>query len=71
MHHEPYYGIPLVLARWTMAEGERLAAEARLARDDDALLEEWAVQPPGRHGRVLLAEIESYLEFFAIARAAA
>jgi hypothetical protein len=30
---------------------------------------EWTATPPGRLGRRLLADIECYLEFFAIARA--
>jgi hypothetical protein len=30
---------------------------------------EWTATPPGRLGRRLLAEIEPYLEFFALARA--
>ena len=29
---------------------------------------EWAAAPPGRLGKRLLADIEPYLEFFAIAR---
>jgi len=29
---------------------------------------EWTAPPPGRLGRRLLADIEPYLEFFAIAR---
>jgi hypothetical protein len=40
--------------------GAREADEARQA--------EWTARPPGRLGRRLLAEIEPYLEFFAIAR---
>jgi hypothetical protein len=40
---------------------ERDAAEARRG--------EWSATPPGRLGRRLLAEIEPYLEFFAIAGA--
>jgi hypothetical protein len=31
-------------------------------------LAEWTAQPLGRFGRPLLAEIDAYLEFFAIAR---
>jgi hypothetical protein len=31
---------------------------------------EWTAAPPGRLGRRLLADIEPYLEFFAIAREA-
>jgi hypothetical protein len=29
---------------------------------------EWTSAPPGRLGRRLLADVEAYLEFFAIAR---
>ena len=36
------------------------AAEAREA--------EWTAAPPGRLGRRLLADVEPYLEFFAVAR---
>jgi hypothetical protein len=43
----------------SMSDGK--AEEARLA--------EWTATPPGRLGRRLFAEIEPYLEFFAIARA--
>jgi hypothetical protein len=64
------YGVP-ALAAPQPSEKQQLAAEERLSRDDDALLQEWAAQPPGRHARKLLAEIESYLEFFAIARGTA
>jgi hypothetical protein len=31
-------------------------------------LAEWTAQPVGRLGRPLVAEIEAYLEFFALAR---
>jgi hypothetical protein len=34
-----------------------------------ALIAEWQERPLGRLGRRLLPEIETYLEFFAIARA--
>jgi hypothetical protein len=37
-------------------------------RAEDARREEWTTTPPGRLGRRLLADIEPYLEFFAIAR---
>jgi hypothetical protein len=40
--------------------GDRDAEEARHA--------EWTATPPGRLGRRLLADIEPYLEFFALAR---
>jgi len=36
---------------------------------EDARRGEWTATPPGRLGRRLLADIEPYLEFFAIARA--
>jgi hypothetical protein len=36
-----------------------------------ALHGELSARPPGRLGRLLLPEIESYLEFFAISREAA
>jgi hypothetical protein len=34
----------------------------------DALRGEWDVRPPGRLGRRLLADVERYLDFFAVAR---
>jgi hypothetical protein len=37
-------------------------------RGKEARRAEWTAKPPGRVGRKLLAEIEPYLEFFAIAR---
>jgi hypothetical protein len=46
--------------RFRRSISDREAAEAR--RD------EWAARPPGRLGRRLLADVELYLEFFAIAR---
>jgi hypothetical protein len=36
---------------------------------EDARHGEWTAMPPGRLGRRLFADIEPYLEFFAIARA--
>jgi hypothetical protein len=42
------------------AVGAREAQEARSG--------EWTAAPPGRLGRRLLADVEAYLEFFAIAR---
>ena len=36
---------------------------------EDARHGEWTATPPGRLGRRLFADIEPYLEFFAIARA--
>ncbi len=45
-------------------------ADSRGARADGANpLLEWTARPLGRLGRPLVAEIETYLEFFAIARA--
>ena len=47
---------------------------ARRRADDApvwALHGELSARPPGRLGRMLLPEIESYLEFFAISREAA
>jgi hypothetical protein len=41
--------------------GDREAEKARHG--------EWTARPPGRLGRRLLADVEPYLEFFAIARA--
>jgi hypothetical protein len=38
------------------------AVEAR-----DAVRGEWTATPPGRLGRRLLADVEPYLEFFAVA----
>ena len=37
-------------------------------RAEEARYEEWTATPPGRLGRRLLADIEPYLEFFAVAR---
>jgi hypothetical protein len=34
----------------------------------EALRGEWTAAPPGRLGRRLLADVEPYLEFFALAR---
>jgi hypothetical protein len=48
-------------ARFRRSISDRQAAEARRG--------EWAARPPGRLGRRLLADLEPYLEFFAIARA--
>jgi hypothetical protein len=48
--------------------------EKSVRRDDApvwALHGELTARPPGRLGRLLLPEIESYLEFFAISREAA
>ena len=47
--------------RFGRSISDRQAAEARRG--------EWAARPPGRLGRRLLADLEPYLEFFAIARA--
>ncbi len=47
--------------RFRRSISDRQAAEARRG--------EWAARPPGRLGRRLLADLEPYLEFFAIARA--
>ena len=41
----------------------------RTTRDaDEAVRGEWTAAPPGRLGRRLLADVEPYLDFFAIAR---
>jgi hypothetical protein len=45
---------------------ERSSLDAREARS--AAASEWTAAPPGRLGRRLLADIEPYLEFFALAR---
>jgi hypothetical protein len=37
-------------------------------RAEEARCAEWTASPPGRLGRRLLADIDPYLEFFAIAR---
>jgi hypothetical protein len=47
--------------RFRRSISDRQAVEARRG--------EWAARPPGRLGRHLLADLEPYLEFFAIARA--
>jgi len=54
--------------------GSTVPAPPRLASIDDAepaaaQAGEWAAAPPGRLGRRLVADVERYLEFFAIARA--
>ena len=36
---------------------------------EEARVAEWTAGPPGRLGQRLLADVEPYLEFFAIARA--
>jgi hypothetical protein len=36
--------------------------------DEDARRSEWAPRPLGRLGKRLFADVEPYLEFFAIAR---
>ncbi len=36
---------------------------------NDAVSGEWSAAPPGRLGRRLIADVEAYLAFFAIARA--
>ncbi len=76
MQQNPYYGFPglplkpatppspPVSPRQPREGDERLFTQL----DGDARLQEWAGLPLGRHGRALLAEIESYLYFFAIAR---
>ena len=46
--------------------GPRRAPTDREAAD--ALQAEWTARPPGRLGRLVLADVERYLEFFAIAR---
>ena len=59
-----------------MAQFEALLRERRPRRiprtDGQAPLDdrsEWTAWPPGRLGRPLLAEIEAYLEFYALVRA--
>jgi hypothetical protein len=42
--------------------------ERRPATQGTGSLTEWTARPVGRLGRPLLAEIEAYLHFFAIAR---
>jgi hypothetical protein len=48
-------------ARQRTRSSDREAEEARSG--------EWTASPPGRLGRRLLADVEPYLEFFAVARA--
>ena len=59
------YGVtppaPAQTARRRSSVGDR---EAEDARDS-----EWTATPPGKLGRRLLADVEPYLEFFAVARA--
>jgi hypothetical protein len=53
--------------------GTRRTGTLRISTSDrhaeEARRGEWSATPPGRLGRRLLADIELYLEFFAIARA--
>ena len=54
------------------AEVDHAEAGKPLVSDTDAAEArrgEWAATPPGRLGRRLLADIDLWLEFFAIARA--
>ncbi len=78
MYPNPYYGLPGFPVRTTarprpprptqpLAQGQRRGWCTHL--DGDARLGEWVAAPLGRQGRPLLAEIERYLEFFAIAGA--
>jgi len=50
------------------ARAGRYRSRTSLARRETNPLAEWTARPLGRLGRPLLLEIESYLEFFAIAR---
>jgi hypothetical protein len=60
------------LRRLTAAppRGTAAALRARVAALDasEAVRGEWTAAPPGRLGRRLLADVEPYLEFFAVAR---
>jgi hypothetical protein len=47
----------------------RAALPTHIRDAESAQYGEWTAPPLGRFGRPLLAEVESYLEFFAIARA--
>jgi hypothetical protein len=53
----------------TDAAATRRAVETE-READETRRSEWTATPPGRLGRRLMADIERYLEFFAIARAA-
>lgn len=54
--------------RWTPAMRSRVRATMTATRDrNDAWRSEWDAPAPGRLGRRLLADVEPYLEFFAIA----
>jgi hypothetical protein len=55
------HGASVQGTRFRRSFSDREAAEARC--------DEWAARPPGRLGRRLLADLQPYLEFFAIARA--
>ena len=57
----------LVGARRPSPRGRPGFATAPSSRHDS--LTEWTARPLGRLGRPLVAEIESYLHFFSIARA--
>jgi hypothetical protein len=52
--------------RTTLHPGAGTSLDAGEARR--VLASEWTAAPPGRLGRCLLADIEPYLEFFALAR---
>jgi hypothetical protein len=77
MHTDFSYGLPGLPLRPALpsrphdAQAAPLDADARSfdELDGDARQAEWSGRPLGRHGRALHAEIETYLQFFAIARA--
>jgi hypothetical protein len=52
------------------AHGRRPATSVSECEAHEARRSEWAARPLGRLGRRLLADLDPYLEFFAIARAA-
>jgi hypothetical protein len=56
----------------TPARSTQVGTERNLSsveRAEEARRAEWTATPPGRLGRRLLVDIETYLGFFAIARA--
>jgi hypothetical protein len=68
---QPYY-LERVRALQQQPATARTAAQHDLAGDreaEEARRAEWTAAAPGRLGRRLIADIDRYLEFFAIARA--
>ena len=56
------------LRRLRQLYGERLLPSSGSREDEEARRSEWTPRPLGRLGRRLVADVDPYLEFFAIAR---